>query len=347
MDSASAEQFKDQHDNAPVLDAYIATHRYFILRIVKAIKLPNWLTCSLYAVLVYAALRLALFAVGADVSEPLYTRSLVIMPFLAAYMAMLCPVVADSTARLAEELAPVLRTDDRTGENKTSGLYSLSNTSLFLWTLGFQIVPALLQLAFTDQTSPGEWVIFWGRQLLFLHYTFYIFLYAQLRGISQFINREVEVSLHHMDELRPIGRIGLKLASVVAFALALVLIVQAAFSTAPGVVAVTAVMSAPAYILVLLAVWMPANPVRQKIRAAKEAELSRIRQTMKRGETLEVLGGTISGLQLLEYRDRLDDISTWPMDYKSGRRLVAYLLLPVISWIAAGLVSLGIQQTFT
>lgn len=346
MDSASAERVSDHHRNASVLDAYIEPHRYFILRIVEAIKLPNWLTCILYAALVYVVLRLVLVGVGADISEPLYARGLILMPFLAAYMAMLCPVVADSTTRLAEELAPVLRTDDRTGENNASGLYSLSNTSLFFWTLGFQVIPALLQLAFTDQTSAGDWVIFWARQLLFLHYTFYIFLYAQLRGISQFINREVEASLHHMDELRPIGRIGLKLASVVAFALAVVLIVQAALSTDPGVVAVTAVMSAPAYILVLLAVWMPANPVRQKIQAAKDAELSRIRQTMKRGESLELFGETVGGVQLLDYRNRVDDISAWPMDLKSGGRLVAYLLLPVISWIAAAVVSLLVEQAF-
>lgn len=322
---------------------YLETQRYFVLRIVAAVPLPIWITCACYAVVVYLVLRAALVWAGADLSEPVYARSLLLIPFLAGYMSMLSPVVARSTTTLARELTPALRAEAESTPRLDS-TYSLSTGSLWLWTLVFQLVPAAAQLIIIEQDSTADWVIFGARQILFLHYTFYIFLYAQLRGTSQFINREVTVSLHHRHELLPIGRVGVQLASVVALALTVVGIVQIAMSADIGVLLMTAIMASPGYALVLCAIWMPTNPARIKIRHAKLRELDRINRAIKANESIDLFGQPIAGLALLSYRDRVEDVDEWPMDLRTFRTITVFFVLPVFSWVAAAFVAMWVEQ---
>ena len=47
---------------------------------------------------------------------------------------------------------------------------------------------------------------------------------------------------------------------------------------------------------------------------------------------------------LLSHRDRIADLSTWPLDVKLASRIALYVVLPPIAWSAAALVEVLIER---
>jgi hypothetical protein len=80
------------------------------------------------------------------------------------------------------------------------------------------------------------------------------------------------------------------------------------------------------------------------IRAAKDAELLAVRAAIARGRDAALAGGAgaaeeatrLGGLLALEAR--IADVNEWPFDVGTFVRFVAFLALPLGSWIAAALV---------
>lgn len=308
--------------------------KYWAFRITEALPLPYWQTCILYGIIYFLVLLGALWATGADLSQEIYIRGLILMPFLAAYITALGPAVSKSANRMIERLEYCIKPGAPVDRFRTES-YTLNLTTFWVWTLVFQGVSLASQFAGMDRTNPSEWVIFASRQFLFLHYTFYVFLFVKVLQISNFLDKWVDVSVYRTSDLNAVGRLGISLAFLVGFALAVVGVVQIMFDAPMGVLIMVIIMSTPGYFLVFFTLFRPTSVVKTKIHAAKAEERRRIAKAIDRSEALKVLGKDLGGMELLDYRKRIVEIEEWPFDLTTVRAFIGLFLLPVLSWIAA------------
>jgi hypothetical protein len=96
--------------------------------------------------------------------------------------------------------------------------------------------------------------------------------------------------------------------------------------------------------LTAIAVVLPTLGVRDRLRAAKERELEQVRRAIDEARagaldqppTPPEASTSLPGL--LAYERRIEEVSEWPVDARSLRRLGLFLLLPVASWVGGALV---------
>ena len=115
-----------------------------------------------------------------------------------------------------------------------------------------------------------------------------------------------------------------------------------------GLTMMLAVFGGFSLVLVSVAVMLPVLGVRDRMRAAKDAELAwcegAIARERRRVRSRE--GGEDGGrlTSLVAYRDLVGDIRTWPFDTAALRRVVFYLLIPALSWTASAMVQASVER---
>lgn len=90
----------------------------------------------------------------------------------------------------------------------------------------------------------------------------------------------------------------------------------------------------------------PMAQVHQRIRAAKQAELERVRRSIA-GLSVEAPtnGEAASRLHgLLAYEARIEAVREWPFDQTTALRLSAYLLIPAIPWFGQAIVQYFVER---
>lgn len=109
-----------------------------------------------------------------------------------------------------------------------------------------------------------------------------------------------------------------------------------------GVTMMLAVFGTLSVALVVVAVALPLSGVQSRIRLAKDAELAWCSR-MVREESARVRsrlpgdrGPTLS--DLLAYRHLVESVATWPLDTPALRRVLLYLIIPLLTWILSALV---------
>lgn len=317
--------------------------RYWAFRITEILPIPYWQTCILYGLLYFAVLFAALWVTGADFGEDIYIRGLILMPFLAAYITALGPLVTRSANKMIAELEFCLKPGAPVDRFRTES-YRLNASTFWVWMIIFQAVSLASQFSGMERNTPSEWVIFFSRQFLFLHYTFYVFLYVKVLQISNFLDKWVDVSIHRTNDLNAVGRLGISLAFLVGFALAVVGVVQIVFDAPIEVLIMVIVMSTPGYYLVFFTLFKPTAVVKEKISKAKHSERKRIADSIDNNRPLIVLGEHLSGLNLLAYRKQIVEVDEWPFDLATIRAFAALFIFPIISWIGAAFVPQMLQS---
>ncbi len=110
-----------------------------------------------------------------------------------------------------------------------------------------------------------------------------------------------------------------------------------AIASIPGFVAT----ATPMLFLLALPIW----PIHTMIGAAKAAELGRINARLR---SMTCSGNDADALpamnQLLIYRREIAAVSEWPFNAGVASRLVFYLVIPPLTWIAAGLIDVLIER---
>jgi hypothetical protein len=158
--------------------------------------------------------------------------------------------------------------------------------------------------------------------------------------VSRLSERAARIDLLDLRGLAPLARIGLR--SALAFALAASMIVAMAGDeqTVPVTLATVGIVGAVGALTLLL----PVRGAHRAIRAAKNSELLAIRAAIARTRTAALALGAgaaeeatrLGGLLALEAR--IAEVNEWPFDVGTLVRFVAFLALPLGSWIAAALV---------
>ena len=163
--------------------------------------------------------------------------------------------------------------------------------------------------------------------------------------------RHLAISPWAVERGLPIARFGLRtLALWLAVPVLLVVVAAAVGAASPSVAAWTLVLNVAGAFFSLL---VPASGLHGNIRRAKQAERDRIDRAIE-GEAgamddsvLGPEGRTLDRLRLVQWRRELDAFREWPIDAPVLRRVALFVVLPVLSWVAAALVESGLDTFLT
>jgi hypothetical protein len=150
------------------------------------------------------------------------------------------------------------------------------------------------------------------------------------------IDARVPVDLCERVPVRLAGRVALRgtLVWIVGISIGALIFLNPDFARAAGLVIVLTLVIAG------LALVIPVRGVRQRIRAAKRAELARIEAALPAAREAALAGSATGGrlADLLAWRAQVASVSEWPFDASIYRRFALYLLIPLGSWLAGALV---------
>jgi hypothetical protein len=164
--------------------------------------------------------------------------------------------------------------------------------------------------------------------------------------VSRLSERTARIDLLDLRGLAPLARIGLR--SALAFAVAASMIV--AMAGDEQTLSVTLVSVAIVGAVGALALLVPVRGAHRAIRAAKDAELRAVRAAIGTTRDAALVGGAESADAatrlggLLAFEARIQDVSEWPFNVGTLVRFVAFLALPLGSWIAAALVEWAVSR---
>jgi hypothetical protein len=166
------------------------------------------------------------------------------------------------------------------------------------------------------------------------------FTLAELTAVARAAGAVATLDPLESDWLEPLGRMALRAAVLWAGAAALA---SLSFAITSGSIAE---LVASAFLVAVAAgcFVIPVRGVHANLRAAKRAELSRVRQEIRRDrEAVAALGAEAAGAAqrlpgLLAFEARVERAREWPFDAATLRRFGFVLLLPLISWLGGALV---------
>jgi hypothetical protein len=147
--------------------------------------------------------------------------------------------------------------------------------------------------------------------------------------IKRLIHQHLEIDLFHLDRLQVYGHIGLRGALSWLIMAAVIMLFVVDPSQAWSAV-ITVILSGAGGVFVLVSA---IQPVHQKIRLAKEAELDRVHAEMALCRD-RALGGDATASSALagltDYEQWIEKRSEWPLSPSVTQRFALYVLIPVI-----------------
>lgn len=159
---------------------------------------------------------------------------------------------------------------------------------------------------------------------------------------SEAIRNDLKIDLLRIDRLSVIGRNGARTAFI-WFSVAAVICL---FFVGDN-------MAISTFLTMLFAAGMgfwifmqPMMQVHQRIRAAKDAELDKLRHTIshlyEHAPTKADAAARFHGLLL--YERRIEDVREWPFDQTTALRVSAYILIPAIPWFGQAIAQYFVER---
>lgn len=163
---------------------------------------------------------------------------------------------------------------------------------------------------------------------------------AQL--FSAAIRHDLIIDLLRIDRLSVIGRNGARTAFI-WFSVAATICLFFVGENSMASTLLTVIFAAGMGIWIFL---QPMIQVHRRIRAAKEAELEKLRgliaqlrdEAPHRADAAQRLHG------LLLYEKRIEDVREWPFDQTTALRLSAYVLIPAIPWFGQAIAEYFVER---
>ncbi len=144
------------------------------------------------------------------------------------------------------------------------------------------------------------------------------------------------IDLFQLEALAPFQRLGLRL-SLLLFGLFAIRFVLAA---RPGNFGYLAITSAVAMILGTALLLLPLWGVHRRIAVEKQRELAAVRKSIDDERARDRSGSTNVSrefLDLLEYKERVQSVPDWPLDFPAVLRFALYLTIPLLGWVGGAL----------
>jgi hypothetical protein len=190
-------------------------------------------------------------------------------------------------------------------------------------------------------SGQGDYMTYFATLLIWVTMTTAITaLLNNARLFARLGRDHLRIDLLHSPAVLPIARVAVMstlsiIGAQVLFALLLLDGDASSGSILPGFVA----LALPLLALFVIPVW----PLRQRLRAAKQAELATINQQLDHlrpeGVTRFEDESSLDKInRLLLYRREIQQVSEWPFDMPALMWLALYLILPPLTWVGAALI---------
>jgi len=150
------------------------------------------------------------------------------------------------------------------------------------------------------------------------------------------LGRHIDIDLHNLGRLRPVGRAAIRDVLVVMGALAFMPL-QSLDAEFRWVNYQTGLIFGMISAAVLF--YLPVSGVHKGVRAAKLDRLSRLEDRIDATDAEDV--ATLE--PLLAHRDRIAHLPTWPVDLSIVSRVGFYLIIPPLAWVGAAVVEMLVQ----
>jgi hypothetical protein len=324
-------------------------------RLADAMRLPAlvvWIIVTLIVLVLCTAWHNATGVWrGLDVGgEPFWRtpwRLEIVFALILGYVFACGSWIVHSVRRDLDALAPALAIEPSELAAERAGIGLFSPSALLVACAGGIAAGVTINAAVNAILPPGSAALedrFWRFVRDVTIWTLAIRLIVVVIGsslrVSRLSERAARIDLLDLRGLAPLERIGLR--SALAFALAASMIVtMAGDEQTISVTLVTVAIVAAVGALTLL---LPVRGAHRAIQAAKDTELLVVRAAIARTRTAALVGGAEAAEDamllggLLAFEARVADVNEWPFNVGTFVRFVAFLALPLGSWIAAGLV---------
>jgi len=151
----------------------------------------------------------------------------------------------------------------------------------------------------------------------------------------------VNIDLYQLDQLNGFGRAGLNGLLMVAGALTLTILQSLDFRLRWDNYFNGLIVGVPAALLIFLA---PTWRIHRRIKQARAVEVQKINARIE-STSRELDEKSLSELNaLLQRRDMVSSLRTWPLDLSLAFRFIFYVLIPPIAWTGAALVEMVVDR---
>ena len=322
--------------------------KVWLLGLVPNIRFGRWLTALVLFALLYGAFRASRVF---EESDEAGQAAALFFCIIIAYIVPVYQLITAHTLAAFGELEPQLMASPELVQGWRNRI--AHKPPLWTWsTLGLGVAAGLLHNVLLAGSPtvlmhrlvtnlPASALVF-GALLVWI---VMMFVVVALIDNARLFNR---LSAHTTIDLIDPGRLTAFARVAVASTLALIG-AQAAFpvlwvspdssvvAMAPGLLAT----GTPMFFLLAMPIW----PIHRAIAKAKARELHRINERLRSlprvGEDTTDLAPLI---QLLAYRREIAAVSEWPFNTGVATRLAFYLVIPPLTWIAAGLIDVMIER---
>ncbi len=322
--------------------------KVWLLALVPNVRFGRWLTALVLFALLYGAFRASrVFEESDDAGQAAAWFFCIIL----AYIVPVYHLITAHTLAAFGELEPELTASPELVQDWRHRI--AHKPPLWTWsTLGLGVAAGLLHnvllagsptvLMHRLTTNLPASALVFGALLVWI---VMMFVVSALIDNARLFNR---LSAHTAIDLIDPGRLTAFARVAVASTLALIG-AQAAFpvlwvSPDSSVVAMVPGLLAtgtPMFFLLAMPIW----PIHRAITTAKASELRRINERLR---SMSRIGEDTADLaplnQLLAYRREIAAVSEWPFNTGVATRLAFYLVIPPLTWIAAGLIDVMIER---
>jgi hypothetical protein len=153
------------------------------------------------------------------------------------------------------------------------------------------------------------------------------------------LGENIHLDLLDLHKVKPIGRVASLDVLVVMGALALMPLQTMSTEFRWVFFEQGFVVGIPAALVLLLA---PQFGVHRNIKALKIVRLNTLQNYIDAVDRDDI----VALEPLLAHRERIDELSAWPIDTKVLRRALLYLVVPPLAWVGAAIVERGMDQFF-
>jgi hypothetical protein len=252
--------------------------------------------------------------------------------------------IVRSVRRDLDALAPALTVEPSELAAERAGIGLFSPTALLVASAGGVAAGVAMNAVVNAILPPGS-VALEDRLWRFVRdvaiWTLAIRLVVVVIGsslrVSRLSERAARIDLLDLRGLAPLARIGLRSALAFALAASMIVAMVGDEQTLSVTLVTVAIVGAVGALTLLLTV----RGAHRAIRAAKDAELHAVRAAIARTRASARVGSAEDATRLgglLAFEARIAGVNEWPFDVGTFVRFVAFLALPLGSWIAAALV---------
>lgn len=319
----------------------------WLLSLVPNVRFGRWITALVLFTGLYGSFRMARVFQEADEAAQ---AAALFFSIIIAYIVPVYHLITEHTLAAFGELAPELKAEPDQIDSWRDRIAHKSP----LWTWSMLAVGATAGIAHNIllagsptlllqrlQSLPAAATVL-GAELVWI---VMMYVVAALLDNARLFNRlsaYTQITLIDTSPLTAFARVAVAstlalIGAQAAFPVLWVAPSNNAVAMIPGLLAT----ATPMFFLFAFPIW----PVHRALAAAKSRELKRINEQLRSMQSVvDVTPRVVSLNDLLIYRREITQVNEWPFNASVATRLVLYLVIPPLTWIAAGLIDVMIER---